>query len=193
MAKPGPGLSSWSLPSPQHTDICTMTASLYLWFWKPCIPPSVSLGDDLSCLKPPLQRCFPTGRFTPGIQTNSTALRCFLLLLPLLIQCWSSIYADPKPSPQQSSSPTSISLTPLLTTSPLLSPVQPTESPAGFLRCARHTPTPQPLQSLLDAHVACSLAFFKLLLKQHLISENFSDRPEKILKSPALPSSISAQ
>lgn len=82
MAKPGPGLSSWSLP-PLSTDICTMTASLYLWFWKPCIPPSVSLGDDLSCLKP-LTALFPTGRFTPGSKLTplpSGAFSCSCLYL----------------------------------------------------------------------------------------------------------------
>lgn len=181
MAKPGPGLSSWSLPSPQHTDICTMTASLYLWFWKPCIPPSVSLGMICPALSPPYS-CFPTeGQIHSGIQTNS---HCPPVLSPALAFTYSvliSIYADPKPSPQQSSSPTSISLTPLLTTSPFAQP-----SPANWISSwipqVRQAPH-HSLCSPCDAHVACSLLSSSCCLNSTLLSEHLAN--QKNIKIPS--------
>ena len=149
MAKPDPGLSSWPLPSPQCTNICTMTCFIFM-ILKTLHPPSVSLGDDCPALRPPdsvVSRwadSLPVSKPTP-LDSSPFFCSCLYSLSVHRGSTWAQSPHHSSPAP-----PLLFLWPPPPTTFPLLTRVQPTGSPTGFLRCARHTPTPVPLPSLFD-------------------------------------------
>ena len=164
MAKPDPGLSSWPLPSPQCTNICTMTCFIFM-ILKTLHPASVSLGDDCPALRPPdsvVSRwadSLPVSKLTP-LDSSPFFCSCLYSLSVHRGSTWAQSPHHSSPAP------------PLL----FLWPPPPNHfpcalpSPANWISnwipqvCQAHS-HPSASAVAVRWHMACPLTSFKLLLK----------------------------